>query len=155
MTHINLMSPAYMGMHIGSKEIKITKADMVFSSTNNSHYEKTLGEEKDEYFLTKGSKAQISGEVVVSIVDAPDAKTKDSISAVHDCLKKAQEKLNPKDYTDDFLIIAENSDHEHMIEISFKGFIKDIKQIAPEGNGFVTYQVSVVMYDPETFKLHE
>lgn len=149
------MSPAHMGMHIGSKEIKITKADISFSATNNSHYEKTLGEEKDEYFLNKGNKVQVSGEIVVSIVDAPDAKTKESITTVQDCLKKAQEKLNPSDYTDDFLIITENADHEHMVEISFKGFVRDVKQIAPEQHGFITYQVTVVMYDHETFKILE
>jgi len=144
-----------MWMHISGKEIKITKADLHFSSTNNSHYEKTLGEEKDEYFLNKGNKVQTSGEVVVSIVDAPDANTKESIEEVQKCLKKAQEKLNPKDYTDDFLLIAENSDHEHIIEVSFKGFVRGVKQIAPEHNGFVRYEVTVVMYDQDTFKILE
>lgn len=154
MAQTHLMTPAYTHLTIDGHEIKISKGDLSFSSTNNTTYTLTTADSGHrEFLMTKGSGMENVGQVVVSIIETPDGSTKDSISRVKKELAKSQNKGNPKDYTETIVFMVSNSDHKPMIEISFEGYVKDVQRIAPEKEGFVTYTVTIVEFNGDSFKI--
>lgn len=154
MANTHLMTPAYTHLTIGGNEVKISKGDLSFSSTNSTNYTLTTADSGHrEFLLTKGSSIENAGQMVVSIIETPDGSTKDSIDRVKKELTKSQSKGNPKDYAKTIVFVVSNSDHKSLVEVSFEGYVKDIQRIAPEKEGFVTYSVTIVEYNGDSFKV--
>lgn len=154
MEQTHLMTPAYTHLTIGGHEVKISKGDLSFSSTNNTSYTLTTADSGHrEFLLTKGSHIENAGQMVVSIIETPDGSTKSSIDRVNEELAKSRGKGNPKDYAKTVVFVVSNSHHKSLIEISFEGYVKEIQIIAPEKEGFVTHLVTIVEYNGDSFKV--
>ena len=156
MSHVHLMSPAYYHLRIDDKELKITDSEVVFSSTNSSTYKITNTDSaRREFMLIKGRKVAYYGSMTVSIIETPDKATKDSIERAKELLKKSQKESDPKEYAKTVTFIASNSSDEPLVTVSFLGYVKDIKRIAPEKEGFSTYVVTIVELDSASFKINQ
>ena len=156
MRHTHLMAPAYYHLRIDDKELKITDGEIVFSSANSSTYKITnANSAKREFMLVKGRKTTYEGYMTASIVETPDKSTKESIERAKDLLKKSQKESNPKEYAKTVTFIASNSSDEPLVTVSFLGYVKDIKRIAPEKEGFSTFIVTIVEFDSDSFKINQ
>lgn len=153
--HNHLMTPAYMHLRIDGHEIKIAKGDLAFSATNDSVYKLTTAAHHGhrDFLLIKGSIIKHAGELVVTIVKTPDGANQGSIDRVHEELKKSQNKADPKDYVKTYLFMVCASDHRSLMEICFKGYVKNIQKIAPKKEGFVTHMVTIAEFDGDSFRV--
>lgn len=151
--HANLATPADIKLSIGGKEVKISHGAFCFSSTNGSNYNPTMHEDKKDYIQCKGKRVQTSGDVVVEIIDTPDRESKDSIDTVKEELKKSQDKSNPDSYAKTYVFLVSNPEKKKIVELSFKGFVSEIHKVAPTKEGFITYRVTIVIFDQNTFKV--
>lgn len=151
--HVNLATPADVKMSIDGKEVRISHGVFCFSSTNGSNYHPTMHEDKKDYIHSKGKRIETSGSVVVEIIDTPDLESKESIDTVKKELKKSQDKAHPDRYSRTYVFLFSNPERKKIVELSFKGYVSDIHKVAPTKEGFITYSVTVVIFDQNTFKI--
>lgn len=151
--HANLATPADIKMSIDGKEVRISHGVFCFSSSNGSNYNPTMHENKKDYIQSKGKRIETSGNVLVEIVDTPDRESKESIETVNKELKKSQDKAHPDSYAKTYVFLISNPEKKKLVELSFRGYVSDVHRIAPTQEGFITYSVTIVVFDQSTFKI--
>jgi hypothetical protein len=143
--------PSFLEFSYDGKPIEIVDASLSLDFDNKCEYEKhNINNGERGYTLRRGVGIVQVGEIKVDIIKTPDGKRDDSLKQLDDCLNKIATQADPKDYNKSITFVANNSDKEKFVAVSFEGYVSRGIPTAPDESDFPQFTYSFVPYDSQT-----